>query len=326
MIVNKDCLEFIKSIESESVDLVLTDPPYFEIVKNDWDNQWKSEDEYIEWCREWTKECVRVLKPNRCFYIWGTTKTDTFLKYKINVLNSFEELYYKNWIIWSYDWGGRPRNNFARKHEDLLMYSKGKDFLFNADDVCVERAVKTNMGLERKKNLLKKKIKGEEFTDKDKKSWETYRLKKVIHKDITRPILKKRVDCKQQMSSFAKSFSSMKSLIKEVRTSALSSFLEELEEKAIKFAKGKIPTDVWNKNNHTTSKEYCNWHPTQKPLELLERVIKANTNKGDVVLDIFSGSGSTAIAANNTGRIFWGCEKDTEYYEKSLIRIEELSK
>ena len=118
----------------------------------------------------------------------------------------------------------------------------------------------------------------------------------------------------------------MKSLIKEVRTSVLSSFLEELEEKAIKFAKGKIPTDVWNKNNHTTSKEYCNWHPTQKPLELLERVIKANTNKGDVVLDIFSGSGSTAIAANNTGRIFWGCEKDTEYYEKSLIRIEELSK
>ena len=146
MLHNKDCLEFIKNIKSESVDLVLTDPPYFEIVKNDWDNQWKSEDEYIEWCREWTKECVRVLKPNRCLYVWGTTKTDTFLKYKIDVLNSFEELYYKNWIIWSYDWGGRPRNNFARKHEDLLMYSKGKDFLFNADDVCVERAVKTNMG------------------------------------------------------------------------------------------------------------------------------------------------------------------------------------
>jgi len=287
---NKDCLEFIKSIESESVDLVLTDPPYFEIVKNDWDNQWKSEDGYIEWCREWTKECVRVLKPNRCFYVWGTTKTDTFLKYKIDVLNSFEELHYKNWIIWSYDWGGRPRNNFARKHEDLLMYSKGKDFLFNADDVCVERAVKTNMGLERKKNLLKKKMKGEEFTDKDKKAWETYRLESLV------------------------------------TSLGLQELLTDFEKKSIKFSKGKIPTDVWNKNNHTTSKEYCNWHPTQKPLELLERVIKANTNKGDVVLDIFSGSGSTAIAANNTGRIFWGCEKDTEYYEKSLIRIEELSK
>ena len=289
MFHNKDCLEFIKSIESESVDLVLTDPPYFEIVKNDWDNQWKSEDAYIEWCREWTKECVRVLKPNRCLYVWGTTKTDTFLKYKIDVLNSFEEMHYKNWIIWSYDWGGRPRNNFARKHEDLLMYSKGKDFLFNADDVCVERSVKTNMGLERKKNLLKKKIKGEEFTDKDKKSWENYNLNRKIHKDYF-------------------------------------SLLQEFTEKTIKYAKGKIPTDVWNKNNNTASKEYCNWHPTQKPLELLERVIKANTNKGDVVLDIFSGSGSTAIAANNTGRIFWGCEKDTEYYEKSLIRIEELSK
>lgn len=287
MLENKDCLDYLQTLDDNSVDLILTDPPYFEIVKNEWDNQWKTEQEYLDWCKEWTSECVRVLKPERCLYVWGTTKTDTFLKYKINVLNSFKELKYQNWIIWSYDWGGRPRNNFARKHEDLLMYSKGKNFLFNAEDVCIERAVKTNMGLERKKNLLKKKILGKEFTDKDNNSWKTYRFDKLEPSDYQ-------------------------------------SKLDELEQKAIKFANGKIPTDVWNKNNHTTSKEYCNWHPTQKPLELLERVIKANTNKGDIVLDIFSGSGSTAIATKNTGRIFYGCEKDKNYYEKSLDRISSL--
>ena len=88
---------------------------------------------------------------------------------------------------------------------------------------------------------------------------------------------------------------------------------------------GKIPTDVWPKNNHTTSKEYAGWHPTQKPLELLERIIKAHTNQGDVVLDCFSGSGSTAIASINTNREFIGCELDEEYFTKSMERINELT-
>ena len=95
---NKDCIEFLKSIPDNSVDLINTDPPYFKIVKNDWDNQWKTEKEYLDWCREWTSECVRVLKPNRCFYVWGTTKTDTFLRYKLDVLNSMDELHYQNII------------------------------------------------------------------------------------------------------------------------------------------------------------------------------------------------------------------------------------
>ena len=96
---NKDCLGLLAEIDDNSIDLVVVDPPYFEIVKNDWDNQWKSEQEYLEWCKEWTKECFRVLKPGRCFYVWGTTKTDTFLKYKLEVLNNIDNAHYHNWII-----------------------------------------------------------------------------------------------------------------------------------------------------------------------------------------------------------------------------------
>ena len=238
---------------------------------------------------EWTTECFRVLKPGRCFYVWGTTKQDTFLRYKLDVLNKQDNAHYQNWIIWHYDWGGRTKKNFARKHEDLLMYSKGKDFLFNADDVLEERAVKTNMALQRKMNLLKKKIDNTPFTDKDEKSWKTYSFDKLepIHYAIK---------------------------------------LQELQAKNTKFEKGKIPTDVWKKNNHTTSKEYAGWHPTQKPVALLERIIKANSNEGDVVLDVFNGSASTTIACNKTNRTFWGCEFDKEYYDKSLKRIEDMQK
>ena len=84
MIVNQDCLEYLKTLENDSVDLVLTDPPYFIGFDGGkgWDSQWKSEDEYLVWCADWTQECIRVLKPNRMLIVWGTLKTETFIKYK----------------------------------------------------------------------------------------------------------------------------------------------------------------------------------------------------------------------------------------------------
>ena len=104
MIENKDCLEYIKSLADNSVDLVLTDPPYFIGFDGGkgWDSCWSDETEYLDWCKEWTSECVRVLKDNRMLVVWGTLKTDTFLKYKLNVLNTFENMNGQNEIIWSW--------------------------------------------------------------------------------------------------------------------------------------------------------------------------------------------------------------------------------
>jgi site-specific DNA-methyltransferase (adenine-specific) len=65
-------------------------------------------------------------------------------------------------------------------------------------------------------------------------------------------------------------------------------------------------------------------HPTQKPVELLEYLIKTYSNEGDVVLDNCMGSGSTAIAAINTNRSYIGYEMNEEYYNKSINRIKEL--
>jgi len=171
-----------------------------------------------------------------------TTKHDTFLRYKLDVLNNTSGAHYQNWIIWAYDWGGRTKKKFPRKHEDILMYSKGEEFAFYPDEIRIPYKMKKNVRAGAQNNPL-----------------------------------------------------------------------------------GKVPTDVWFKNNHTTSKEYAGWHSTQKPIALLERIIKAHTQPGETVLDCFSGSGSTMIAASNTNRSFVGCEFDEEYYNKSLERFSNLS-
>ena len=232
---NKDCLLFLESLQTSSVDMVLVDPPYFGVVNEGWDNQWCGEDEYLSWCAKWTDQCVRVLKRNRMMVVWGTLKTDTFLKYKLQCLND-SGMSPQTEIIWHYNWGGRTKKNFARKSEVAWCYSKGSEYLFNGDDVRVERKLKKNIRT------------GEDYTQ------------------------------------------------------------------------GTIPTNVWNFQNHTGSKEHCGWHPTVKNLGCITRMILAYTNKGDVVLDCFSGAGTTMIACARTSRGFIGCEADTGYYSKSLKR------
>ena len=64
-------------------------------------------------------------------------------------------------------------------------------------------------------------------------------------------------------------------------------------------------------------------HPTQKPVALLEYLIKTYTNEGDVVLDNCMGSGSTGVACVNTGRNFIGIELSEEYYNIAVRRINE---
>jgi site-specific DNA-methyltransferase (adenine-specific) len=84
-----------------------------------------------------------------------------------------------------------------------------------------------------------------------------------------------------------------------------------------------LPTNIWEGNLATTSLEAreSKFHPTVKPQFVLQRMISAYSPKGGVVLDIFSGSGSMAVAAMETGRNFVGCELHQDYYNKSLERL-----
>lgn len=237
---NEDCLDFLKSLDDNSVGHVNCDPPYN--IGYDGGDGWDtfpSEDAYLDWSREWITECARVLKPNRMMCVWGTQKTDLFFRLKLEVLNQVEGLVGQSAIHWSYNWGGRPRNNFAHKFETAWCYSKGKTFFFDRTNVEVERKMKMN-----------------------------------------------------------------------IRTGK-------------PYDNGTIPTTIWEGNLTTASNEAkeSNFHPTVKPQFILQRMIYAYTEPDDLVLDCFSGSGSTAVACINTGRNFIGSEVHKEYYDKSLERI-----
>ena len=84
---------------------------------------------------------------------------------------------------------------------------------------------------------------------------------------------------------------------------------------------GKQMKTVWKIGTPGRAEKKCGKHPTQKPLELLNRIILASTHEGDKVFDPFSGSGSTGIAAIRNGRQFVGCEKEQEYIDLSIARL-----
>ena len=81
------------------------------------------------------------------------------------------------------------------------------------------------------------------------------------------------------------------------------------------------PINVLEYNN--SSNKDRGLHPTQKPVSLFEYLIKTYTNENDLILDNTAGSGTTAIAAINTNRRYILMEKEPEYYEIILKRIEE---
>lgn len=85
-----------------------------------------------------------------------------------------------------------------------------------------------------------------------------------------------------------------------------------------------VEYDVFTGFPHTVlgfSKEEGHVHPTQKPVALMEYLIKTYTNEGETVLDFTMGSGTTGVACVNTGRRFIGIERDDKYFQIALDRI-----
>ena len=89
---------------------------------------------------------------------------------------------------------------------------------------------------------------------------------------------------------------------------------------------GKMPDDVWNTYSRVcgTFKERQGWHPCQMPELLLARIIATSSNPGDLVLDPFSGSGTTPAAAVQLGRRFCGIDISKNYVENTKKRLKEL--
>lgn len=73
--INGDCISAMKEMEDNSIDLVIADPPYWKVVGEKWDYQWKTEQDYVEWSLKWIKEVARILRIGGTFYCFGYFRT-----------------------------------------------------------------------------------------------------------------------------------------------------------------------------------------------------------------------------------------------------------
>lgn len=128
MIIDGDCLQEMPKLPSNSVDMILTDLPYYGVVTDDWDNQWKSEEEYVLWLEQVIFEYDRVLKEGGNLFLFSSRQYNRKLN---TILDSyFEE---KRIIIWSRK---RNRNTTRGKsltsgYEPISYYSKGSGVFNN---------------------------------------------------------------------------------------------------------------------------------------------------------------------------------------------------
>ncbi len=242
MAILGDSLSVLRQIKSGSVNLIFADAPY-NIGKDFGNNsdRWDSVSDYVEWCKTWIDECIRVLKDDGTMYFMTATQhmpyLDIYVSEKYNVLCR---------IAWTYDSSGvQSKKMFGSLYEPILMINKSPKakYTFNHQDIMVE----AKTGAKRK------------LIDYRKNPPQPYNTEKV-------------------------------------------------------------PGNVWEFSRVRFKMDEYENHPTQKPESMLERVIKASSNPGDIVLDPFSGSFTTSAVAVRLGRVGIGIDMNNEYFEMGIRR------
>ena len=137
-----DCVEYMKSLPNECVDLIIADPPANGIVKDDWDNQWKTEDEYVNWLIDRVVEMEKLLKPTGTLYLyqWIGEKNPLTMAKVILEISKRTNLIFKNIITWRKDRGFGVQNNYMYVREEILFFTKQKKgYTFNVQYGNIKR-------------------------------------------------------------------------------------------------------------------------------------------------------------------------------------------
>jgi site-specific DNA-methyltransferase (adenine-specific) len=123
-----DCLEIMKEIPDKYIDHIICDLPFYKVVKDEWDNQWKDEKEYINWCRNVIVQYKRIIKDNGNLFLF------TGRQYNRKIATILDEYFNeKRIIIWA-----RKRNfnntrgkALASGYEPICYYCNGENGIFN---------------------------------------------------------------------------------------------------------------------------------------------------------------------------------------------------
>ena len=284
---NADCIEKMQSFEENSVDLVVADPPYWKVVGEKWDYQWKTEKDYVEWSLKWIKEVSRILRIGGTFYCFGYFRTLALLVPHLEDMG----LELRQQII--LDKGMRAVSGRAtKKYKIFPNVTESILFIIKDNKQFVKPFLK-----ERQKALgLTAKQINEALGVKSNGGgmWSIYTGKNVCEQFPTEELWNKLssiLDFEMPYNKVAQTFNAQLGY-----------------------------TDVWTDIDFYKEKHL---HPTQKPLKLIRRLIEASSNEGDIVLDPFSGAGSTQLSSIQLKRHYIGIELDEGYYKIGLDRIKE---
>ena len=316
-----DNLEVLKSLPDESVDLIYIDPPFFSnrnyaVIWGDkgeirsfedcWDG---GVDTYINWMYKRVTELHRVLKPTGSMYLHCDWHADAYLRVyvmdKIFGIDSF-----RNMITWKRRTGTNSSVNNAKQfgnvEDTIFLYSKSKNWTFNPQFSNEDEDYK--------------KYTDKAFNQVDENG-RRYRLQNLTNPAYRPNLIYDYKGYEPSKNGWALSLEKMQQFDREGRLYfpkdkkgrlQRKSFLDELQGKPIQ--------NSWNDITMIGAKERIGY-PTQKPEALLERIIKASSNEGDVVLDCFVGGGTTVAVAQRLGRNWIGIDQSPSAFGVTRERI-----
>lgn len=283
-----DCIEEMQKIEDGSVDLVVADPPYWKVVGEKWDYQWRTEQDYVEWSLKWMEQVARILRYGGSFYCFGYFRTLALIVPHLEGLG-FD---LRQQII--IDKGMRSVSGRATKNYKLFPnVTESVLFIIKDNKKFIKPFLK---GRQAELGLSSKQI-NEALGVKSNGGgmWSIYTGKNVCEQFPTEELWTK--------------------------LSKILQFDLPYNKVSQTFNPQMGYTDVWTDIDFYKEKRY---HPTQKPLKLIHRIVSASSNEGDLVVDPFAGCGSTQLTSIMLKRNYIGIELNDDYYNTSLKRISDL--
>ena len=313
-IIYGETLSVLKKMPSNSIQTIITSPSYF--LQKEYENKSENFNDYLKNHTEIIKESKRVLKNNGAVF-WNVAQTiqeGEILPLGAIFYNIFKELnfFLKNWIIWKFEGGECPRTRLFGRYENVLWLVKNKDeFIFNIDDIRVPT-----------KWLKDKRVRNDGKNPED--FWILDDRKNIDKLNLIKSKLSK---YKKLISEKKKDY--VNQILMDEITRDIEDQLNDMLETKEKILSKNLQDNIWHINRvvNISKKEKIKHpktkkaHPCPFPERLIERIIKMSSNKNDLVLDIFSGSGTVMKIANQLNRKWCGIDMDKEYCEIAEIRV-----
>ena len=293
-------MKLLKTLSDDSVDLIATDPPYFRVKGDAWDNQWADKNAFFDWLDDVLVEFARVLKPNGSLYLFAgphlATEVEGVVSRRFNVLNH---------IIWRKKNGRHLgcckeslRKYFPQtEHIVFAQSKKPKPFAYAAVLDYLESArLKAGVSRAAINKACGCKMSGHWFGRSQ------FSIPSESHYSTMNDLFGGTL---KPYAVFKKAFTVLRDLSKNAR-------------RTFNVTKHVHYTNVWD---FETVRWYEGKHPCEKPLDLMEHIINTSSHPGDVVFDAFVGSGSTALACRSTGRTFIGSEMGEAEFALAVERL-----